>query len=697
MSKSRLVSKWYVVWIGILALFAVACGAAEKPTAVPATAAPAQPPQAAVTQPTAAPQPPQQPAPAATAAPTAAPRPVAPAPQPVAGVIKDKPKVVLAAATVGQIAGDPTTQSYAQGVDPGQIGIRDYLFYNDGRDTMAGMLAKSWSMSPDQKKFIFPLREGIRFNTPNLADTQGMDFGEMTAEDVAWYINRHNPSVNTETIAGDGGQIASYFGRCTAVEKYVAECVAVNPSFFGLPLSMMIILDAGPSVESKKAFDTLGLTKVKDIAVGTGPFVQGEWIPNERGTIHAISDHWFKTAEISAFTLVQVPEVSTRIAMLQTNEVHLVQMDFSKVKELRSKGLDFLPTMQPNDTENASVIWPGNLWEEVHARTGQPLEPWKSPAYEKDYPWIGNPWGDKVAYQDTDNPPGMSDMEQARLVRWALSYAIDRQGIVDVLQSKLGTPIYIEYMGPLYPGWDPKRTVNKARNDAILQKHGCSLPVKQMSVDQCPSYNVASPTRADFPWPWEIPLDTKVAEKLLDEAGYPRKAGGIRFEISLNKYACETGDVCLEQADAVATGWESVGVKTTLLTEAYGPIVSQRMRLREQFWPVVKNCSVESANNPLDWPMPPADSSLTRPGWGCGFEDPFSALMQNRITFQPDKKTREEWHLDVTDWMYYWQLYSGVAQQPRGVGYNPKTISKWTSPSSQGPSWHRPEFIVPVK
>jgi ABC-type transport system substrate-binding protein len=288
----------------------------------------------------------------------------------------------------------------------------------------------------------------------------------------------------------------------------------------------------------------------------------------------------------------------------------------------------------------------------------------------------------------------MSDMEQARLVRWALSYAIDREGIVEQLQSNIGTPIYIEYMGPLYPGWDPNRTVSKAKNDGIIEKYGCSVALNPMPVADCPSYGVDSPL-ADKEWPWLIPWDPDYAEELLDLAGYPKK-NGVRFEIQLNKYACETGDVCLEQADAVGAAWESIGVRTTLSTEDYGAVVSQGMRARIRFYPVVKNCSVESANNPLDWPLPPADSSLTRPGWGCGFEDPFSAYMQGAITNEADKATREEMHLDVVDWMYYWNLYGGVAQQPRGVGYNPDNVKSWNSPASQGPNWYRPEYIVPA-
>ena len=126
------------------------------------------------------------------------------------------------------------------------------------------------------------------------------------------------------------------------------------------------------------------------------------------------------------------------------------------------------------------------------------------------------------------------------------------------------------------------------------------------------------------------------------------------------------------------------------------PIVSGRMTMREQMWPLIINCIVESANIPLDWPFPPHDTSLTRPGWGCGFESEFLAKMQLKINSERQKDLREEWHLDVVDWMYYWQLFNGIAQQPKGIAVNPDRIESWSARSSMVPVWHRPEFIVPA-
>ena len=155
--------------------------------------------------------------------------------------------------------------------------------------------------------------------------------------------------------------------------------------------------------------------------------------------------------------------------------------------------------------------------------------------------------------------------------------------------------------------------------------------------------------------------------------------------------------MCLDQANAVADAWEEIGVGVTLLRERMFPIVSGRMTMREQFWPLVINCIVETANTPLDWPFPPHDTSLTRPGWGCGFESEFLAKMQLKITSERDRDLRESWHLDVADWMYYWQLFNGIAQQPKGVVVNPDRIESWSARSSMLPVWHRPEFIVPAR
>jgi ABC-type transport system substrate-binding protein len=207
-------------------------------------------------------------------------------------------------------------------------------------------------------------------------------------------------------------------------------------------------------------------------------------------------------------------------------------------------------------------------------------------------------------------------------------------------------------------------------------------------------YDIDSPI-PDEEWPWTIPTDLDRAEELLDLAGFPRDSDGVRFEINLNKYRCETGSLCLEQADVVASGWEEVGVRTTVLTENYRTVVHLRMKDRIQAWPVVKNCDVETANYSFDWPPPRSDTTFTRLNWGCSFESKFLDYMLVNISGAWEKAEREKMHLDMVDYFYYWQLYSGIVQLPRGIAANPDTIESWNSRSVQSGFWSSPQHIVP--
>ena len=665
--KSRYITLLFML-AALVALVSVACGDdAEEEAAAPAAA----------------------PAPAAAAPAAAAPAPAA-AP-PAAPQAASDVTITMAIREVSEQFGDFEVQTY--GGSPGEInmGYYDQLLVHDGTDPLSPFAAKSWSLNSAGDTLSMEIRDDLKCNTPQ--EFAGEDFGYVKAEDVAWNMDRQNAVVNPSLGAAIGAQLGGTFGPAVVTGEYTVEVPVVTKLTWGVPLSEFDINDTTVRLDCKDAYEKMGAEAIKFVPVGTGPFTIGEWLPNDRGDVHAVTDHWIEPPHIGTFTVIQVPDTSSRLAMMQTGEADIGEVDFGKLRELEGKGLKFITTMSDKDTMTLSAIWPGNLWTDLNAKTEEGLEPWLSPVYAEDHAHLGCPWGDKCPYEDTNNPDGISDMEQARLVRWALGMAIDREGIVEVLQGGLGTPIYLELMGPKFPGWDPDRTVNQATINGYHEKYGNDLLGDGTDWIE---YDVPA-AEPDYEWPWEIPLDLDEAGRLLDLAGYPVGSDGIRFEISLNKYACETGDVCLEQADAVAASWEQLGVKTTLLTEEYGAVVVPRMRDRTQPWPVVKNCSVETANYPLDWPPPPSDSTFSRPGWGCAFESKFLDYMYITINGEADKSKREALHMDMVDYYYYWQLYGGMVQPPRGVAANPETVDSWSSRSSAAGFWGRPQHIIPAK
>jgi ABC-type transport system substrate-binding protein len=617
--------------------------------------------------------------------------------------------ITMAIREVAEQFGDFEVQTYGGGPGEIQMGFFDQLLVHDGKDPLSPFAAEKWSINDAGNELTLVIRQGMKVNTPEAF--AGEDFGMLNAHDVAWDMNRQNAVVNPSLGAAIGAQLGGTFGTAVAVDDWTVKAPLITDIFWGIPISEFDINDTTVRLDSKTAFDTVGADAVKLVPVGSGPFTMGTWTPNSKGEVIAIpGEHWSEnwpggdksdTPLYGKFVVVQAPEITTRMAMMETGEADIGSIDFARLRELESKGLKFVTTMSDKDTMTLSAIWPGNLWTDKNAKTEEAIEPWMSIVYAEDHAWLGCPWEDKCPYTDTNNPDGMSDMEQARLVRWALSHAIDRQAIVDVLQAGLGTPIYLELMGPKFPGWRPDRTVTAAMVKAAHEKYSGNMTEDILGpgtewIEYQEYDNAAEPNHE---WPWEVPTDKAEAERLLDLAGFPRGAAGgdLRFEIKMNKYRCETGDVCLEQADAVAADWEAIGVRVELLTEEYGGVVVPRMRDRTQAFPVVKNCSVETANYPFDWPPPPSDSTFSRPAWGCAFESKFLDYMYININGERDKQAREDLHLDMVDYYYYWQLYSGMVQPPRGVAGNPETVESWGSRSTAAGFWGRPQHIVPAQ
>ena len=690
------ISAFALVMLLTAALLVVACSAEEEeepaPAPAPAVAPTTAPAPAPATAPTAAP-----------AAPVAQPT-AAPAAMPM-GMNRDI-TITMAIPEVAEQFGDFEVQTYGGSPGETQMGFFDQLLVHNGVDPLTPFAAESWSINEAGTELTLVIRDDLKVNTPEAF--AGQDFGYITAHDVAWNMNRQNAVVNPSLGAAIGAQLGGTFGPAEAIDDYTVKAPLVTDIFWGIPISEFDINDTTVRLDSKTAYETVGAEAVKLVPVGSGPFTMGTWTPNSKGEVHAIpGEHWSEnwpggdksdTPLYGKFVVVQAPEITTRMAMMETGEADIGSIDFARLRELESKGLKFVTTMSDKDTMTLSAIWPGNLWTDVNAKTEEAIEPWMSIVYAEDHAWLGCPWEDKCPYTDTNNPDGMSDMEQARLVRWALSHAIDRQAIVDVLQAGLGTPIYLELMGPKFPGWRPDRTVTAAMVKEAHERYSGDMTEDILGpgtdwIEYKEYDNAAEPNHE---WPWEVPTDKAEAERLLDLAGFPRGDGGIRFEIKMNKYRCETGDVCLEQADAVAADWEAIGVRVELLTEEYGGVVVPRMRDRTQAYPVVKNCSVETANYPFDWPPPPSDSTFSRPAWGCSFESKFLDYMYININGERDKQAREDLHLDMVDYYYYWQLYAGMVQPPRGVAANPETVESWDSRSTAAGFWGRPQHIVPA-
>ena len=164
-------------------------------------------------------------------------------------------------------------------------------------------LAESWEISPDATEFTFHLRQGVK--THNVDPTFGREY---TSEDVRLSIERYSA----------GGVQKDVFSPVASLETPDAYTVKFK---LDQPLADFPINVSSWSfmwVKELIADDTIA-----ERAVGTGPFVQKEWIKKEHSTFVKHADYFEEGLPFidEIFTLAYNADLSLRRAAYRTDSI----------------------------------------------------------------------------------------------------------------------------------------------------------------------------------------------------------------------------------------------------------------------------------------------------------------------------------------------------------------------------------------
>ena len=616
MVNDRMSGWWSLRLLYLLAIVAAAavmaaCGSNDEPAATstsrPATAIPAT-----ATSPTSA----TATTVAATATATAAPvSSGVPAPKSAAKTL------TFAMADVGKGVGINSAGSTNY-----RWGITETPFMTNYPNNIVGMLVESWERNGDE--LLLHVRPGVEFHG---------GWGPFTAHDLAWNLTDTNASTNLESISFNAGDYAALFTDHTAIDDTTVKITINN---WDVRWNANQLNNQGQTMEvfSKKAFDDNDKAWMIRNIIGTGPFEVVEFRDDERIVVKAVPNHWRKTPEANQITYLEVPEAATRKAMMLNGDADAAELILPDRKDLRERGFGWASA---NSGKEQVVIFGGNFWEENKADTGEPLNPWDLDGYTTDLPWVGCPFEDKCPYTDTNNPAGMTDMEQARLVRWAMSMAYDRDLINETIFAGQAEPDHISMFIPSLPEFQDK---------------------------------------------WKIDFDPEKAEEYLDMAGFPRGAGGIRFTHRFITFA----EADNETLQAIGGFWENIGIETETQIVDYGGVFRPTVVDRSNSLVYIQGCRHHNGL-PFDWPRGPQNTSLTRGGFGCGIEMPWIAEAFLEANMHDDVAERIAINTEVADQMFFWMPQSGIAVIPNGMVYNPRAIGAWEmrdgfeSPNFQGP------------
>ncbi len=501
------------------------------------------------------------------------------------------------------------------------LGVTETLWRPTNEDSASALIAESWELASDALSATVNIRRDVPFHTHH------GNFGDLTADDVVWSFNDTNPNTSEELGSGtisitDGsGSWAGFLGN-VPLEKVDDYTVKIGWPAFDPRWQTWFFGQDGltASIVSKRAFDEEGRDWNTDNIVGSGPFMLTEWVRGDRVVVEAVASHWRKTPQVKKITQLAVPDEAVRQAMLRTGEADIADIGLRNIPAMQRNGMT---TATPGVANMWSMMFAGNLWEEFHPTTGEKLE---INTVVHDIPWIGNP-GIARAPRD-NNPPGMTDMEQARLVRLAMSVAIDRDKVNEVVFGGLGWPVYNSYFDINNPNWNDK---------------------------------------------WKVDYDPQRAEQLLDQAGYPRGSDGIRFEAPM--YSWELHRSWSGIGDAVAAFWEDIGIKVEVLHYAYS-VWRPTLVSKSATAPYIDGCAVGCrAASPWDWPRESQASALARGGKSNSIEIPFITETFQKVSAEPDRMKRIELNNGLADYLHEWVTSAGTVAEPLRITLNPNALS----------------------
>jgi len=420
---------------GIAAAIAtlIACGG-ETP-ATPTSRPAAQPTTAPQATATTAPQATATPRPAQATATTAPATPKGPA-----------GSLIIARQNVGVPVGIPEACIPGCENEKFRMSVYENLFFLDTQANVIPRIGLKWDLSADTKTLDIELARGVMFHE---------NYGELTADDVAWTFQNANPTTNPVSVNDQAGEWRTMLKSVQAIDKYKVR-MNINTWQSHAIRHYLTPYYQSMGMHSKKVFDQYGVEGMKSKFVGTGPYRMVSWVKDDKAVLEALPEHWRKVAGVKSITVVAVPEVTNRKAMLEAGQADITSVSVKDTPDLEKKG--FTKVLGRSGT--TGTFFGGNYWETKRADTGEEL---KNPGYDLSgaKPWIG----------DINNK---TDFDRAVKVRKAMALVIDRKAINNTILKGLALPNYV---------------------------HGLSI--------QSPAFKKE----------WEIPYDPAQAKQLFQEAG----------------------------------------------------------------------------------------------------------------------------------------------------------------------------------
>ena len=383
----------------LVAMIAVACG--EDATPTPTKAAPTATPTSAPLLPTAT-----------------------PTPVPPEFTTSKTKRLVIA-------LGPPNWESLVPWLG-GHIDTKRPLFeYLGGLDRITGEhqgeLATEFSISPDAVTWTLKLQKGVQFH---------FDWGELTSKD---WVHAFEKS-DVEGAVDAGRHIARGMAEINTPDPYTLVLVQSQGELLSVPFYYHGHHGSTVGV-SKDYWDAEGIDGYQTKPVGTGPYRFLDQVTGASVTYERVEDHWRKTAEFEELQQLFTGEPATRMAMILTDEAHIVSVPRNLEPTLTDRG------MEVARSGFGAIIYGA-------AFGGSHFEFDKIEGAGYDMSFKRNEFYPRVLDQAYYDVSPWTHPETGKLVRQALNKAIDRETIQDTLFGGEGELMQVYGFHRTLAGWN---------------------------------------------------------------------------------------------------------------------------------------------------------------------------------------------------------------------------------------------------
>lgn len=270
-------------------------------------------------------------------------------------------------------------------------------------------IAKSWDVSEDGLTYTFHMRDDVRFNNGEPVTAQDVEF---TFNELLY--NKDVPAPMRDILTIDDKQI-----EVKALDRLTVQFVL--PTKFA-PFLRVVGTDILPSkqmkplVDSGKFTESLGVNSRPEEIIGAGPFMLERYVPGQRVILKRNPHYWKKDEQGNRLPYLD----RVVIEIVQTDDAPLLKFKQKETNYCSVRGEDY-PLLKPLEKEGDFTIYMSGvsqgsqfLFFNQNTGSGKDGKPHVAPVKLK---WFRN-----------EN------------FRKAVSHAIDRQSLIDILMNGLGVP-----------------------------------------------------------------------------------------------------------------------------------------------------------------------------------------------------------------------------------------------------------------